>query len=111
MIPDAQAFSVWVVIVYCGCTILVRVMWRGAASFALYNRAQVSVTVAEARTAFMMEQWMWTTPLNVGGVESGLGIAVVGLSLRKKIMSALERALETERYDASLWMWRCIMLE
>ena len=55
---------------------------------------------------------MRIAPLKGGGVAVGSGVLVgsLGLELRKKIPPALDRALLSDRYDASLWMWRYMSL-
>ena len=56
----------------------------------------------------MMELAMWMAVLNGGGIDVGSGVLVgsLGLELRKKIPPVRDRALLSDRYDASLWMWR-----
>jgi hypothetical protein len=51
-------------------------------------------------------------PLYGGGVTVGLGVAdgLGGIELRKKVPPARLLALASERYEASLWMWRYMSL-
>jgi hypothetical protein len=60
----------------------------------------------------MMELMVWLAPLYGGGVVVGLGVAdgSGGLELRKKVPPAGLLALASERYEASLWMWRYMSL-
>ena len=71
----------------------------GQASWALWNHAPTSASVAEAMTLRMMLLTMWMGPFRRGGVASGLED---GVELRKKMPPARERALLSERYEASL---------
>jgi hypothetical protein len=60
----------------------------------------------------MMELMVWMAPLYGGGVAVGLGVAdgSGGREMRKKVPPARLMALASERYEASLWMWRYISL-
>jgi hypothetical protein len=110
--PAAHALLVWMGVAACGCPISSSAMRRGTQSRAFWNTAPSSASVADAIKFRMMELIVWMAPLYGGGVAVGLGVAdgSGGLELRKKVPPARLLALASERYEASLWMWRYMSL-
>jgi hypothetical protein len=60
----------------------------------------------------MMELMVWMAPLYGGGVAVGMGVAdgSGGLELRKKVPPAWLLDLDSEGYEASMWMCRYMSL-
>ena len=72
----------------------------GTASRALTYIAQISASAAEYMTVFMIHAMLSTSPL-LGGKETSLDM--------KKCPPAWLRALDSLRYDASLWTSRTML--
>jgi hypothetical protein len=111
--PVAHALSVWMGVAACGCPISLRATRRRTQSRAFWKTAPTSASVADAMTFRMTELMVWMAPLYGGDVAVGLGAidGSRGFELRKKVPPARLLALDSDKYEASLWMWRYMFLD
>jgi hypothetical protein len=110
--PVAHALSVWMGVAACGCPIYLSAMRRVTQSPVFWNTAPSSASVVDAIAFRIMDLIVWMAQLYGGGVDVGLGVddGSGGLELRKKVPPARLLDLASERYEASLWMWRYMSL-